>query len=133
MNAIGGVQAFLPEHQALHPLSANDVGLHDFFHIPWPHVSVPHRLGINHDVRPMLALVKASRLVGANSPLQAQDGKLLLEQFMQLCSSLGVAAPSRMPRRAHVSTDKDMALKFRHQFILQGFLTVPAGGRRPDA
>src|SRR5262249_3663643 len=109
------------ESQSFDRLSAYNVGVHDFIHISQSDSAVPHSFRVNHHVRTMLALVEASGLVCADTPVQAALGKFLLELLLQLRLASGIATSARMPRRAHVSTDENVALEFRHRIRLQGW------------
>jgi len=68
--------------QSLHGLSPNDVRFDNLIDIRFGHVSVPHRIRIYHDIRTVLALVEASRLISAYASLEPAGGKLLLEEFL---------------------------------------------------
>jgi hypothetical protein len=109
------VQARVGEAKPLDRFAAQDVRVYDLVYIGLCDVSVPNCFGINHDVRPVLALVEATGLIGAYSALQPAFGKLLLEEFLQPSFRSWIAASSRVARRTLVSADKDMLFEFGHQ------------------
>ena len=63
----------------------------------------------------MLALVGASRFVGAYRCLDARDRKKALEFALQIGSARRIATSARMPGGALVAAYKDMFSKFRHE------------------
>src|SRR5690348_7551410 len=91
------IQALIADQQAHYRFAADDVRLHNFVDIGRLHVSIPHRLRINHQVRPMLALVQASGLIGAHPPFKPEFSKLLLEQPLQFGLAGRIATSPRMP------------------------------------
>ncbi len=113
-----GIQAGVGHHQALNRFAANDVGFDDFVNIGFGDESVPDRIGINHEVRAVLALVETASLVGPHPPLEAMLRELLLEEFLQLALAAGITASARISRRALIAAHENMFLKFRHQTIL---------------
>ena len=112
--AICGIDAFLTQAQAFYRLSANNVGVDDFIDVIERDTSVPDRLGINHEVWTMFALVETPGLVGSNPPSQTSFGKLLLEGLLQLCVSLRITTPAWMSRNPLVSADENVLLKCWH-------------------
>ncbi len=60
------IQARIGDDQALDRLVSEDVGLDDFVDIAGMHAAVPHGVRIDDDGGPVLALLQASGLVGAN-------------------------------------------------------------------
>ena len=109
-----GVQARVRDAQSLDRPSADDVRFDDLIHIGLGDVAVPYRIGIDHEVGPMLALVETAGLVGSHSSLEPALRQFLLEQLLQLGLGGGIAASSRMAYWTLVSADEDMFVEFRH-------------------
>ena len=74
-------------------------------------MAIPDRVGINDDGGTMLALVEASRHVGAHAFLQSAQGQFLLELKLQLSLRLGIAAAARMARITLVAADEQMPFR----------------------
>lgn len=70
MRAVVGIDAGLCEAEALDGFSAYEVLLHNLFGIAGMDEAVPDGLGVDHDHRGVLALVKAAGLVDADAVLQ---------------------------------------------------------------
>jgi hypothetical protein len=113
-----GIQAGVGHHQARDGFAADDVGFDDFIDVSFGDVSIPDRIGIDHEVRAVLALVETASLIGPHPALEAALGKLLLEKFLQLGLAAGIAASPRISRRALVAAYEDVFLKLRHESIL---------------
>jgi hypothetical protein len=77
------IEAGLRQPQPLDGLSADDVRFDDFINIGFGDVAVPDRVGINHNIRSVLALIQTARLIGSHTPLQSAFGQLLFEKFLQ--------------------------------------------------
>jgi hypothetical protein len=90
------------------------VRIDNFIHISRRNAPVPDVIGINHDVRAVLALIKASGFVGSNGRLQPALPKFLLEEFLQSRLGLGIAAATRVPIRALIGTDKNVMRESGH-------------------
>lgn len=69
--AILGVEAGFGNHQSFNRLSLHDVRVDDFVHIGERDPAVPDGIGIHHQVRTMLALVKAAGLIGPHFSFQS--------------------------------------------------------------
>ena len=119
MLAGNAIQAFVFQSEPFHRLPTYDVRLHDLIHISQHHAAVPNRLGIDDQVRAMLALIQTSRLIRADPSLKSSFSQLLLECLLQFCAAGWITASPRMPRRTHVSADEDVALEFGHGIRLQ--------------
>jgi hypothetical protein len=78
-------------------------------------VSVPYCLGINYDIRPVLALIEASGLVGSHPSLQSTDRDSSLEELVEFTRSTGIAASPRMSRLSLISANENMMIEFRHR------------------
>jgi hypothetical protein len=77
-----GIEARFGQPKPLDRSAFDNVRLHDLLHISFGDVAIPDRVGVNHDVRPMLALIKATGLVRPHTSFQPAFGKLLLEEFL---------------------------------------------------
>src|SRR5215831_4689150 len=88
--------------------------VNDLIHVFGRHMSIPHRLGINDDSRPQLALIEASRLVHPQNALCAPQRKLRFEHAVQLRFSGGIAAAARVPCFALIRADENVLIEFRH-------------------
>jgi hypothetical protein len=108
-------------------MATDNVGVHDFIHVSQSDSAVPDRFGIDHEIRPMLALVQASRLVGTHSALQTALGQFLLEQLLQLGLLRWITTSPGMSWRAQVPADENVALEFRHTNIVQEWRRVALG------
>jgi len=79
MFACWRVDTIVGQHQALDWLAACYVRLDDFVDIGLGDVPIPDRLGINHDIRAMFALIETAGLVGSHFAFEAALRKLLFE------------------------------------------------------
>ncbi len=75
----GSVEAFIGQYEALHRFATNNVGLDDFIDIGFLYVSIPDGLRINDEIRPMLALIETSSLVGSHFAFEPAFRQFLLE------------------------------------------------------
>jgi hypothetical protein len=121
MLAACGIQAFFGQAQALDRPSAYDVRLNDLFDVGFTNPAIPDGIGIDHHVRPVLALVEAAGLIGTDASLQAMGSQFLLEEFLQASFRQRITASPRMPCRSLVSANKDMFFEFRHRLSSESF------------
>ena len=91
------------------------MSIHDLIHIRRRYSSIPNRLGIDDDVRAMLALVQAARFVGANLSFQTTLRHRGLKQLVEFPGAIGIATPSWMSGIALIGADKDMPVEFCHR------------------
>jgi hypothetical protein len=75
----GSIYAGIPQSKALNRLATDNVAVNDFVHVCRCDAAIPDRVRIDHDIRPVLALIEAARLIGSYSSLQSALGQLLLE------------------------------------------------------
>ncbi len=115
MFAVVGVQTGVGEAQPLDRYAVEDVRLYDLFHIGLGDVPIPDCVGIDHDIRPVLALVEASSLIGAYFAFQSMLGEFLLEQFLKTGFGSWIATPSGMACGALIPAYEDMFFEFWHQ------------------
>lgn len=108
------VETTIGEPEPFHRLSAHDMRFDDLVDVGLGDVSVPDGFRIDDDVRPVLALIQASGLVGADAAFESALGQLLLEEFLQLGFGRGIAASARIACRALVPANEDVMFEFRH-------------------
>ena len=122
-----GIQTFILQPQSFHRNPPDDVRLQ--ISSTSASVTPPYQigLGIDHEVRPVLALVQASGLVGANLALQPALSQFHLEQLLQFGLGGGIATSARMSRRPLVPANENVALKFRHGNIVQEWRRMARG------
>jgi hypothetical protein len=111
----GSIQAGVGQHQALHRLSTDDVRFDDFVNIGLGDVSVPYGIGIDHDIRAMLALIETAGFVSTDLSLESAISQFLFEQFLQLCLAVRIAASSRISGRALIAAYEDVFFELRHE------------------
>jgi hypothetical protein len=109
------IQAFFRKHQAHDRFPANDVGFDNFVDVSLGYVSVPNGVGIDHEIRSVLALVETARLIGAHFTLEAAFGQLLFEKFLQFRLAVWIAASPRVTRRALVTAYKNVPFELGHK------------------
>ena len=73
------VEARVRQHKSLSRLSAYDVRLDNLIHISESDPAVPNSIRIDDEIRAMLALIKATRLIGPYSSFKATLRQLLFE------------------------------------------------------
>jgi hypothetical protein len=118
MFASCGIQAAVGKYQALHGISADNVGVDNFINVREGNATIPNGFRVNHQIRAVLALIQTACLVRPDFPLQPLFCELLLEQFLQLGARFGIAAAARMSFGALISADEDVFLKGRHTSTL---------------
>jgi hypothetical protein len=111
----GSIQAGVGQHQALHRFSTDDVRFDDFVNVGFGDVSVPYGIGIDHDIRAMLALIETTGFVSADSSLESAFGQFLFEQFLKPCLAVRIAAPPRISGRALIAAYEDVFFELRHE------------------
>lgn len=121
MFATGCVEAAISSDEALYRLATENMRIDYFIHIFCSNTPVPNCVRVDHDVRPMFALVKAAGFVGADPVLETACHQFLFENPLQLACSARIATSSRMAGRALIDADKDMFLEFRHLTNLTNF------------
>ena len=109
------VDALRGHAQALHLLPSHNVAVNDLRDILRLNVGVPDSLGINHQIGPMLTLVKTAGCVGSHLRLQVPTLDLVLEALAQVSTPIRVAAATRVTLGARVGTDEDVILECSHE------------------
>jgi len=127
MRTTGRVQAGVRNQQPLHGFASNNVRFDDFIYVAGSHPAIPDVIGIDHHVRPVLALIEASGLIRSHTMFVSEHCQLLLERQLQLRLPRGIAATAWMSIGALVAADEDVSFKLRHKFNLQ-----EKGGRMPS-
>lgn len=122
-----GVQAGIRQAQPLHRTTADDMRLHNLVDVRFGNVPVPDCFGVDHDIRPVFALVEAAGLVGSHFALQSVLGKLLFKELLQLRLRHGITTPPWMSRRSLVSANEDMFFKLWHHAttVISGAIGAP--------
>ncbi len=113
------VDAIFGQHQALHGFSVHNVGLDNFFHIIELHMPIPDRIGIDHNRRPVFALIETSGHVGANTLFESPQCEFLLEEKLQLGLARRIATSARMSCLALITANENMLLELGHETNLQ--------------
>ena len=113
-----GVDARVGQAQALHRPAIHKVFLHNFRGIFGLHMPVPDRLGIDHNRRPMLALVEAAGFVDPDGISQARSLGELLQLRMQLALSIRSARRPRSAFRTGIMADKNVTLEQGQSMLL---------------
>ena len=103
-----GVEAILKQSETCDGLAANNVRIDDFGYILQLDVSIPDAFGVDDDIRAVLALIEASRLVGSDSGVEPPSGQLLLETELKIGQPIGIAAAPRVFGRPPISADENM-------------------------
>ena len=109
------VQAGIGQHQALHWPSSDDVGLDDFVHISECDPSVPNRVGVDHNIRTVFALIETTRLVGPYFSFQSSGCQFFFERLLQLGATSRIATGTGRSRRALIAANENMFLKLWHR------------------
>jgi hypothetical protein len=91
-----------------------DVLADNLRHIFPLHKSVPDRLWIDHNRRPMLALIQTAAFVRAHRRLQFGSADRIFEELLQLVLPVRRAAAACAPRLPLVRADEQMSLETRH-------------------
>ena len=68
------INAGIGQNQPFDRLSAQNVGFDDFIYVGDCDSAIPDRIRINHDIRPVLALVQAAGFIGPHPVLQPTLG-----------------------------------------------------------
>ena len=111
MRAAGGVDAALGQHQPLYGTPGDQVLAHDLLHIRGLNVAVPDGFRIDDDRRPVLTLVEAAGLVGADAGAEAGSADGILKQALQLSFAIGGAGRTGAAWFAGIGADKDVMFK----------------------
>jgi hypothetical protein len=109
------IQAGILDYAPLQRTTAHDVSLDEFLYVLRRHISIPHRLRIHHNNRPVLTLIETAGLIDAELPFQPTLCNLTLEDRMQFTPPSGIATTPRMRVRPLIDTDKHMLLILWHK------------------
>ena len=115
MLAGGGVQAFIGQSKALDWFASYDVGFDDLLNVSLGDESIPYGLGIDHEIRAVLALIETAGLVGSHFAFQAWFCQLLLEKFLQFRLAGWITASPGVSRRALVAAYEDVLFELGHK------------------
>ncbi len=108
------VEAGICQLESFYWFATDDVRIDDFVHVVFGHMSIPDGVRVDDNIRAVLALVEAAGLVGADFAFQAAFSQLLFEELLQAGLGGGIAAPAWVPRRALITTDKDVLIELWH-------------------
>lgn len=114
MRARFGVDALLGQAKSLDGTAGREMLGDDGFGIFGMDIAVPDRIRVDHNRRPVLALVEAPGLVDAHTAGEPRLFGQLLQAGMQLAFSIPGAGGARRLRRANIVADKDVALEPGH-------------------
>jgi hypothetical protein len=109
-----GIEARIGQAKALDGAMVQEVLVDDLLDVLEVDEAVPDSLGIDHDDGPVLTLVEAAGLVGADVMLEASLLDGILEGRFELFASVGEAAGTRGAFVALVDADEDMVVELRH-------------------
>ena len=108
MRATLCIQARIGQPQPLNRAPMHKMLVNDLFHISRMNKPIPNRIRIDHDNRPMFALVKTAQLVSAYLALQSGVLYRVLESRLQLPAMLPAAAWPRSTLVPLVSANKNV-------------------------
>lgn len=108
------VDALFGQPQARDRDPVDDVRLDDLYHVGRFHSAVPDAIGVNHDGRPVLALIQTAGAVGSHLPFQASRRQFLFEEQLQLTQPFRVATAAGVFGRALIDADKDVMFEPCH-------------------
>lgn len=114
MFASRSIQARGSQHQPLHRLAAHNVRVNNFVNVRLSYAPIPDGLGVDHEIRSVLALIKATTLISPDFPLQPSLRQLQFEQLLEFGLTRRIATPPRMPSRPLVPANKNVMLELRH-------------------
>ncbi len=103
-----------------HDLALDDVVLHDFGYVGFGLDLIPHAFGIDHDTRPLGAMIEAPGFIGAYDVFQVQPLRFLLEVGVEGFRSKLGTTPTGIVGAPLVCTDENMTLKRWHGAITLG-------------
>lgn len=110
----GCIEALLLQEQPFYRSTLNDMRVYDLVHVGQAYSAVPDGFGVDHQIRTVLTLIETSSMIGPHFALETPFRKFLFEHLLEFGLARGVATATRMPGRTYVSTDENVAFKFRH-------------------
>jgi hypothetical protein len=109
-----GVQAGVSDAEALDGAAGDEVLGDDFIGVFGFDAAVPDGIGVDDDGGPVLALVKAARLVDADAASEAGFASELRKAGMEGALAVCSAGRSRRVSGTDVVTDEDVAFEWWH-------------------
>ena len=94
-----------------HNLGFDDVALHDFRHVGFGFDLIPHAFRIDHDARPLSAMIETPCFISSHDVFQVQPLRFLFEAGVERLGSKFGAAPTRIVGAPLVGTDENMSGK----------------------
>jgi hypothetical protein len=129
MGTIGIVQAGLVNQQVVEDLPSQDRPGDDPGDVLDGDLPVPDSLGINHDGRPVLALIEAARVVGSGQQAETRLPELDLEGILECLGAVGVAATPLVAGLANIAADENVMSKGRHIASHESWLEIGKPGQ----
>jgi hypothetical protein len=115
-----GVDALLSQAQALDGPAAHQVLLNDLRGVSGLHMTVPDGFGIDHNRRPVFALVQAKGLVDANGGAESGSFGQLLQLGAEIAFAIRGAGWAGRIGGTSVVADKNVMLKRGQAVFLLG-------------
>jgi hypothetical protein len=109
-----GVQAGVGDAEALDGAAGDEVLCDDFISIFRFDAAIPDGIGVDHDSRAVLALVKAAGLVDADAAREAGFAGELREAGVERALTVGGAGRTGRVSGADVMTYEDVAFEWWH-------------------
>jgi hypothetical protein len=109
-----GIEAGVGQHKPLNRTAMKEMLVDDLLHIFYVDEAVPDGVWIDHDDRPVLALVEAAKLVCPDFSLQAGFLDGVLERSLQLFAAFAAAAWPGGVFFPLIRAEEEMMLKLRH-------------------
>ena len=94
-----------------HNFALDNVALHDFRHVGFGFDLIPHAFRIDHDARPLSAMIETPGFIGSHNVFQVQPLRFLFEVGVERLGSKLRAASTRIVGAPLVGTDENMSGK----------------------
>jgi len=105
------IQTRIRQPQPLDRTPMHQMFIHNLLHISYMNEPIPHRIGIDHYNRSMLALVKTAKLIRTNLPLQSRSLHRILEGRLKLPAAFVQATRTRSALVTLIRANKYVMLK----------------------
>jgi hypothetical protein len=109
------IEAGINDQEIVQNLAFHDRLLDDSWYVFDRHLPIPNPLGIDHDGRPMLALIETASAIGSHQRASPDATEFLLKRIAKRGFATGIAGAARMIGSALIATDKQMACKGWHR------------------
>jgi len=114
MGTVGIVQAAFGNQEIIEDFSSQDCFGDDPGNVLGGDPAIPDSLGIDHDVRSVLALVEAAGMIGPGQGTESGLPEFDLESFLERLEARRVAATPLVARVADVTADEYVVREGRH-------------------